>query len=132
MISVEMIGYFSDKPGSQHYPLSFLRLFYPDTGNFIGVVGELFERAKVKRAKSLMQTAAAIPVYSLNAPIFIPEAGFSDHKSFWEFGLPAVMVTDTAFLRNPNYHQSTDLPATLDYERMAEVVKGLYQIAVRF
>ena len=132
MISVEMIGYFRDDPGTQSFPLAPLGWVYPHQGNFIGVVGELFERGKVRRAKTLMQSAAQIPVYSLNAPVFIPEAGFSDHRSFWEFGLPAVMVTDTAFLRNPNYHQPTDLPATLDYARMAEVVKGLYQIAVRF
>ncbi|MEM7427645.1 MAG: M28 family peptidase [Pseudomonadota bacterium] len=132
MISVEMIGYFKDEPGSQRMPLALLKPFYPDVANFIGVVGELWDRSNVKRVKSLMQSASDLPVYSLNAPVFIPEAGFSDHRSYWERGLPAVMVTDTAFLRNPNYHRPTDTPDTLDYERMADVVKGLYLVATRF
>lgn len=132
MVSVEMIGYFSDKPGSQHFPMAFLKPLYPDTGNFIGVIGQLLDRRDVGRVKSLMQSASLLPVYSLNAPAFLPEAGFSDHKSYWNLGLPAVMVTDTAFLRNPNYHQPTDTPDTLDYGRIANVVRGLYQVAIGF
>ncbi len=132
MISVEMIGYFSDEPGSQRFPLALLKPFYPDRGNFIGVVGQLMERGAVKRVKTLMQSAAPLPVYSLNAPTFVPEAGLSDHKSYWDLGLPAVMVTDTAFLRNPNYHRPTDTPDTLDYARMADVVRGLYVVATKF
>ena len=131
MISIEMIGYFKDAPGSQRVPLAILEPFYPDVANFIGVVGELFDRSNVRRVKSLMQSAGDLPVYSLNAPAFIPEAGFSDHRSYWEQGLPAVMVTDTAFLRNPNYHKHTDTPDTLDYERMAKVVQGLYEVATK-
>ena len=132
MVSVEMIGYFSDTPGSQRFPLAVLKPFYPDTGNFIGVVGQLLDRKDVQRVKSLMQSASPLPVYSLNAPAIVPEAGFSDHKSYWDLGLPAVMVTDTAFLRNPNYHRPTDTPDTLDYKRMADVVRGLYEVATRF
>ncbi len=132
MISIEMIGYFRDEPGSQRMPLALLKPFYPDVANFIGVVGELLDRSNVKRVKTIMQSASDLPVYSLNAPVFVPEAGFSDHRSYWEQGLPAVMITDTAFLRNPNYHRPTDTPETLDYKRMAEVVKGLYSVATRF
>lgn len=132
MISVEMIGYFSDEPGSQRFPLAFLKPIYPNTGNFIGVIGQLLDRQDVRRVKSLMQSASPLPVYSLNAPAFLPEAGFSDHKSYWDLGLPAVMITDTAFLRNPNYHKPTDTPDTLDYDRMADVVRGLYEVATRF
>lgn len=132
MVSVEMIGYFSDEPGSQRFPLAMLKPIYPNTGNFIGVVGQLMDRSNVHRVKSLMQSASDLPVYSLNAPGFIPEASFSDHSSYWNLGLPAVMVTDTAFLRNPNYHRPTDTPDTLDYRRMADVVRGLYFVATQF
>lgn len=132
MVSVEMIGYFSDEPGTQRFPLAMLKPIYPNTGNFIGVVGQLFDRGNVHRVKSLMQSASDLPVYSLNAPGFIPEASFSDHSSYWNLGLPAVMVTDTAFLRNPNYHRPTDTPDTLDYRRMADVVRGLYFVATQF
>ena len=109
-----------------------LVLFYSDKGNFIGVVGQLLDRGNVKHVKALTQEASDLPVYSLNAPAFIPEASFSDHSSYWALDLPAVMVTDTAFLRNPNYHKPTDTPDTLDYERMADVVSGLYRVATQF
>lgn len=132
MVSVEMIGYFSDQKNSQFYPLSFLKVFYPSTGHFIGVVGRSFDRSIVARAKKLMQVRDRLPVYSINAPSFVPGIDLSDHRNFWEFGLPALMITDTAFLRNPNYHKSTDTPETLDYDRMADVVDGLYVLATEF
>ena len=132
MVSVEMIGYFSDEPGSQTFPLSFLNLFYPREGNFIGVVGRAFDRSVVSRVKKLMTVSDTLPVYSINAPKFIPAIELSDHKNFWAAGYPAVMVTDTAFLRNPNYHRSTDAADTLDYERMAAVVDGLYRVTVDY
>lgn len=132
MITVEMIGYFSDRPGSQSYPLGMLGWFYPDTANFIGVVGLATERSVVARVKALMTVSPDLPVYSINAPAFVPGVDFSDQWSFWQFGFPAVMVTDTAFLRNPNYHRPTDTPGTLDYRRMARTVDGLYRVAVDF
>ena len=132
MVSVEMIGYFSDEPGSQRFPLSFLKWFYPSEGNFIGVVGQAFDRAVVSRVKRLMTLNDKVPVYSINAPKFVPAVDLSDHKNFWAAGYPAVMVTDTAFLRNPNYHRSTDTADTLDYERMAIVVDGLYRVTVDY
>jgi Zn-dependent M28 family amino/carboxypeptidase len=53
----------------------------------------------------------------------------SDNQSFWEAGIPAIMVTDTADFRNPNYHQPTDTPETLDYNRLAEIV-GATAVAI--
>jgi hypothetical protein len=132
MISVEMIGYFSDQPGSQTYPLSLLKLFYPDRGDFIGVIGQSFDRSRVKRVRELMRASGTLPVQSINAPAIVPGVDLSDHWGFWQHGLPAVMVTDTAFLRNPNYHMPTDTPDTLDYKRMALTVDGLYRVAVDY
>lgn len=132
MISVEMIGYYSDESGSQAYPLAPLRWIYPERGNFIGVVGRAFDRATVARVKGLMRVDGDMPVYSINAPTALAGIDFSDHWSFWQHGQPAVMVTDTAFLRNPNYHTVRDTADTLDYRRMALVVDGLYQVAVRY
>ncbi|MCG8433770.1 MAG: M28 family peptidase, partial [Gammaproteobacteria bacterium] len=132
MISVEMIGFYSDEANSQRYPLGFLDWFYPDRANFIGVVGLAFDRGIVARTKSLMQAKGSIPVYSINAPRFIPHIGRSDHANFWHFGLPALMVTDTSFLRNPHYHKASDKPETLDFGRMKQVVDGLYRVAVSF
>lgn len=132
MISVEMIGYFSDEPGSQLYPVPGLDLIYPDKGNFIAVIGRAFDRKPVARTKALMRAGNTLPVYSLNAPAHVPGVDFSDHQSFWRAGYPAVMVTDTAFFRNPNYHTAHDTPETLDYERMAGVVDGLFRVAVDY
>ena len=132
MISVEMVGFFSNEPGSQDYPAGFLRWLYPDTADFIGVVGRTFDRAPVARVKALMASAGAVPVFSINAPVALAGIDFSDHWSFWENGLSAVMVTDTAFFRNPNYHRPSDTPETLDYRRMAAVVDGLYQVAAGY
>ncbi|SNZ06705.1 Peptidase family M28 [Persephonella hydrogeniphila] len=125
MISLEMIGFFSDKKNSQQFPLPFMRLFYPDTGNFIGVVGNTFQRKITVRIRDLMRKGSDIPVYSLNAPSIIPGVDFSDHRNFWRFGYNAVMITDTAFYRNPNYHRRTDTIATLDFDRMYSVIKSV-------
>ena len=132
MVSAEMIGYFSDAPGSQSFPLDFLSWFYPETGNFIAVVGSAWERSLVGRTKELMSLGPELPVYSINAPGFIAGVDLSDHWSFWQQGFPAVMVTDTSFFRNPNYHRPTDSPETLDYRRMALTVDGLYRVTVGF
>jgi hypothetical protein len=71
-------------------------------------------------------------VESINSPRGVPGVDFSDHLNYWKLGMPAVMVTDTAFLRNPNYHAATDTPDTLDYARMSDVVRGLYAVAMEY
>jgi Zn-dependent M28 family amino/carboxypeptidase len=126
MLNLEMIGCFSDAPGSQAFPLPLLKLWYPDTGNFIVVVGQLGRGALVRDVKRAMRGASDLPVHSINAPAFIPGVDFSDHLSYWERGYPAVMITDTAFYRNPRYHTAQDTPATLDYARMAKVTDGVH------
>ncbi len=128
MISLEMIGYFSDSPNSQSFPLPVFKLFYPDRGNFIGVVSKLDQKSITKKIKELMREISDIPVFSLNAPVIIPGVDFSDHRNFWKFGYNAVMITDTAFYRNPNYHRRTDTPPTLNYEKMFEVIRGVYHV----
>jgi Zn-dependent M28 family amino/carboxypeptidase len=125
MICLEMIGYFTDEPNSQKYPLPFLSLYYPTTGNFIGIVDKLFS-AQAGRMKRWMRKNTALPVYSINAPAWVPGVDWSDHSSFWKQGYPAVMITDTAFYRYDAYHTPYDTPDRLDYERMAQVVGGVY------
>jgi len=73
-----------------------------------------------------MRTAGRLPVYSINAPRLVPGIDFSDHMNYWAAGYPAVMISDTAFYRNPNYHTIRDTPDTLDYRRMADVIRGVY------
>jgi Zn-dependent M28 family amino/carboxypeptidase len=126
MMSLEMIGYFNDQPDSQQYPVSALKAFYPSQGNFIVVVGKMDQGRIVRRVKKAMSEASPLPVYSINAPRSIPGVDFSDHLNYWNEGYDALMITDTAFYRNPHYHTSADTPDTLDYPRMAMVVQGVY------
>ncbi len=126
MISLEMLGFFSAEKGSQMYPSSLFRIFYPNRGNFIAFVGNLSSRSFTRRIKRAFKRVSSVPVESLNAVSFVPGVNFSDHRNFWKFGYPAFMITDTAFYRNPNYHSAGDRPETLDYDRMEEIAKGLF------
>lgn len=126
MFSLEMLGYFSDAPETQAYPHQIMQLFYPSRGNYIAVVGKLDQPLVVRRVKAAMRGASSLPVYSINAPRFVPGIDFSDHRNYWDAGYDAVMITDTAFYRNPHYHTAEDTPETLDYRRMAMVVEGVY------
>jgi hypothetical protein len=125
MICLEMIGYFSDQPGSQLFPFPLLRLFYPSTGNFVMVVDRIASNHG-PRIRDGMRQAEALPVYSINAPSFLWGIGLSDHRSFWKAGFDAVMITDTAFYRNRAYHTAEDAADRLDYARMAGVVDALF------
>jgi Zn-dependent M28 family amino/carboxypeptidase len=125
MICLEMIGFFCDREGCQHYPFPFMGRKFPKTGNYLAMVGNLQSKAFTGRIASSFKKATDLPLITLNAPAIMIGIDFSDHWSFGKFGYEALMVTDTAFYRNPHYHAPTDLPETLDYERMAKVVEGL-------
>jgi len=126
MLSLEMIGY-ARAEMSQHYPFPLMRTLggYPRQGNFIGIVGNLRSRRTVGSLRRAMQAASPIRVESLCAPGFLPPLFLSDHSSFWKFGFPAAMVTDTAFLRNPHYHMPTDTIDTLNFDFLGHVVNAV-------
>jgi hypothetical protein len=124
MLSLEMLGYYRDVPGSQGYPPP-LGWFYPDRANFIAFVGDLGSRALVHRAIAAFRRQANFPSEGVAAPAGIPGVTWSDHWSFRRHGYPAIMVTDTAFYRYPHYHLPSDTPEKLDYVRMARVTLGL-------
>lgn len=126
MISLEMIGYFRSEPQSQSYPFPGLNLVYPNRGDFIAIVGRIQDWSATRKLKAAMLGASDLPVRSINALSLIPGVDFSDHASYWSEGFPALMVTDTAFYRNPNYHQAGDTVQTLDFERMAKVIQGVF------
>jgi Zn-dependent M28 family amino/carboxypeptidase len=125
MICLEMIGFFRDQKGSQQYPFPLMNRRYPDAGNFIALVGNLRSRAFTRSIADGFRKSVSLPVVTLNAPAIVVGIDFSDHWSFNKLGYKALMATDTAFYRNPHYHSPTDLPETLDYERMSSVVNGL-------
>ncbi|MDX1387959.1 MAG: M28 family peptidase [Acidobacteriota bacterium] len=128
MIALDCVGYFSDEPDSQLVPVTLLRLYYPSEGNFIGVVGDTGAGAWIRTVKRGMRSANALPVLSFRGPSAIPGIDWSDHYWFRRLGLPGVLVTDTAMMRNPNYHRPTDRPETLDFEKMVGVVQGLHGV----
>lgn len=125
MISLEMIGYFLDRPKSQYFPSSIFKLYYPDRANFIMLVSNRGSKDLLGKIRVSFQKGTDLPVESISIYSIVPGVDFSDHWSFYQFDYKAVMVTDTAFYRNPNYHRIGDLPETLDYVRMAKVVIGL-------
>jgi Zn-dependent M28 family amino/carboxypeptidase len=129
MLCLEMVGYYSNADDSQSIPPlipRLLRRFFPRRGDFLAAVGNLaswklcwqFRRGFKRGAKSM-------PLFSICLPEKINEIRLSDNSSFWDQGYPALMLTDTSFLRNPNYHQATDTPETLDYVKMTEVSIGV-------
>jgi hypothetical protein len=128
MISLEMMGYYSDTSGSQKYPPPF-SWFYPSEGNFIGFIGNVESRDLVRRSIGRFRQCEQFPSEGAAVAEWLATSvGFSDQWSFWQEGYPALMVTDTAMCRNPNYHQPSDKPDTLDFDRMARVVRGLESV----
>ena len=125
MLSLEMIGFFSDEEGSQSYPNPVLRWLYPSAGNFIMIVGRLQDGWITRGVKKAMNSASPLPVFSINAPAWIEGVDWSDHSSYWKEGYQAVMITDTALNRNRNYHTPEDTFDRLDYNRMAMVVQAV-------
>lgn len=125
MISLETMGYFSDAPHSQKYPSRAIGAFYPKAGSFIGFVGNFGSRALVRHAIGLFREQRKVPSEGAALPSFIPGVAWSDHWSFWQCGYPAIMVTDTAPFRYSHYHESTDTPEKLEYDRFALVVTAL-------
>ncbi len=133
MMSLEMIGYYSDVPGSQTYPPG-IPPGYPDTGNFIAVVGNTASSSLI--ATFLSASAAAVPelnVESFEVPgngELLPDTRRSDHAPFWDAGYKALMITDTANFRNPNYHQATDTIGTLNLDFAANVTNAVIATVV--
>jgi len=124
MLSLEMLGFYSDRPGSQSYPL-FLGFFYPDRANFVAIVSNLSSRKPLHQLVHAFRDHSDFPVESLAAFESVPGLGWSDQFSFWRQGYPAVMVTDTAFYRYPYYHTALDTPDKVCYAPMTRVVEGL-------
>jgi hypothetical protein len=127
MLSLEKMGYYSDAPDSQHYPFPF-SLLYPSTGNFLAFVGNLSSQALTRDAVRKFRRAGKLPAEGAAVADVVPGIGWSDHWSFWRTGVPAVMVTDTAPFRYAHYHEETDTPEKLDYDRFARAVVGLADV----
>ncbi len=124
MISLETLGYYSDDKGSQKYPVPF-NLFYPDTGNFIGFVGNLSSKKLMSQMIKSFRENIAFPSEGIAAPGWITGVAWSDHWAFWEADYKAIMITDTAPFRYKYYHTRGDTWEKLNYPKMARVVNGI-------
>ena len=124
MICLEMIGFFSDKEDSQKYPIHLLKWLHPSTGNYIGVVSNFGSSSLANNLADHLE-ATSIKVETVKAPASVTGVDFSDHRNYWAFGYDAVMISDTAFYRNPNYHTHGDSANSLNYYKMKQVVEGV-------
>ena len=128
MLSLESLGYYSDKPGSQHYPPPF-SWFYPDVASFIAFVGNLKSRDLVRQSIASFRKHAQFPAEGVAPPdSLVEDVRRSDHASFWAQGYSALMVTDTAPFRNPHYHKSSDTPNHVNFDHLTRVVMGLSNV----
>lgn len=127
MLSFDGLGYYADEPGSQQLPPPFDAV-YPNTGDFIAFVGNIDSAPLVKRCVGAFRDHARFPSQGGAAPAFLPGVAWSDHAAFWRHGYEGVMVTDTLPFRYPHYHQPSDTPDQLDYDRMTRVVDGLIAV----
>jgi Zn-dependent M28 family amino/carboxypeptidase len=128
MLCLEMVGYFTSETGIQQIPPSIPKIFrplFPQRGDFLAAVGNMRSVGLSWQFRRGFKQAVRFPLFSIALPEFFREIRLSDNSSFWDQGFPALMLTDTSFLRNPNYHLESDTPDTLDYKRMAEVVSGV-------
>ncbi len=127
MVSLEMIGYYSDKENSQGYPVGIMKWVYGDKGNFITIVQKSFCGEFAREFKNLSFRNNSIATKSFRTPSFIGGANLSDHKNYWKFGYSAVMVTNTAFFRNHNYHTNSDKLEALNIPKMGLVIDGVFR-----
>jgi Zn-dependent M28 family amino/carboxypeptidase len=132
MLSLEMIGYFKDEPGSQRNPFAALSgmvkgFSVPDRGDFIGLGTTLQHRSAVRTlAREMGKAEPGLPTLVFDhLPVAPPDLLRSDHAPYLARGLPGIIVTDTANFRNPHYHQPTDKVETLDLDRLARVTRAV-------
>ena len=128
MICLEMVGYACHEAGCQGYPFPLMLFDYPDTGNFIGIIGNFGSRKFMRKVLTAFSQNSRLPVVNLTVPFngwMMPSVRLSDHAPFWDNGFKAVMITDSAFYRNPHYHLASDTMDKLDFQFMAEVVESL-------
>nr|WP_227548640.1 M20/M25/M40 family metallo-hydrolase [Acinetobacter sp. ANC 4173] len=123
---LEMIGFY-DAAQAQEYPVG-LKWIYPSHGNFIAAVSDIDSRGLGENFCAAMQQ---LECQRLVAPSFTPGLNFSSHSNYWNYDIPAIMVTDTAFYRNKNYHTAADTLKTLNLEKMTQVIDGLVQTILK-
>ncbi len=131
MISLEMVGFTGSR---QDYPPYLNPKYYPNVGDFIAIIGNEGSKELLEKVcRSFKTHIPQLPLEFLMVPgngEGMEEVRLSDHSTFWDQGFQALMVTDTGFLRNPNYHLPSDRMETLNFEFMQKVAIGVFYSVV--
>ncbi len=128
MLCLEMLGYYVAGAESQQIPPSipwWIRWALPRRGDFLAAVGNVSSWRLLLQFRRAFRLGTRLRLLSLLLPASVREMRRSDNSSFWDQGYPALMITDTSFLRNPHYHRPSDTPETLDYGRLAQATQGV-------
>jgi hypothetical protein len=131
MVSLEMIAYFKEEKKSQSYPLKALRCVYGSKGNYITLVNKFGSGTFARQFTRSYKSTKTIRTKEFKGPKSLVGIDFSDHLNYWQFGFSALMLTDTGFYRNHNYHQKTDTLETLDLTKMTAVIDALYDVILQ-
>lgn len=131
MICLETMGFYTDERGSQKFPENLSQSIGHDVGNFIAIVSNLESKPLLEECAMAFRGAVRFPSVALSAPETVRGIDYSDHQSFWRLGYPAVMITDTAFFRYPHYHEKTDTPDKIDFDRLTVVTTGVASMVAK-
>ena len=129
MLSLDALGVYKNEPGSQRLPFPF-SIFYPDRGNFLAFIGNLQSRKYVKEVTKGFKKGSSFQIQAGVAPEWAKGGAWSDHSSFWKFGYPGIMVTDTGGFRSAYHTTKEDTMERLNFEAMSRIVIGMYTCAV--
>jgi len=124
MLSLDSVGRFNSESGSQRHPHSFMQMLYPNEGNYLNMIGRVQDIYKIRALKKSFQKHSQLPLYSQNLPEYFTKAQSSDHLSYWRYGFPAILISDTKHYRKLK-DKNTNLIDSLDYDKMAMLVDGL-------
>jgi len=130
MLCMEMIGYFDEAEDSQRYPINQLKWLYGNKGNYITLANKFSNGSFASTFSKGFKNQNTINTKKFKGPQSMPGLDYSDHLNYWNLGYSAVMITDTSFYRNENYHEKTDTMETLDFSKIAKVIDGVYRTII--
>jgi hypothetical protein len=125
MLSLDALGIYTDRIGSQKYPFPF-SLFYPSRGNFLAFIGDFSSRKYMMETTKGFKKGSSFPIEAGVVPKRVEGAAWSDHLSFWRFGYPGIMITDTGGFRSASHTTKEDTVDKLNFEAMSRIVIGMY------
>jgi Zn-dependent M28 family amino/carboxypeptidase len=128
MFSMDGLGYYSEEPGSQGYPLPGIGWIYPSRANFIAFVTRFSDLGLMKRSLKAFRESTELPAEGVALPGLVPGTDWSDHWSFWQHDIPAFLITDTLPYRDPHYHTANDMPDNIDFNKLSQLNIGLRSV----